>query len=76
MGGALIGGLVLIFLGVASYLSYYTNFNAGNWWALLLVALGAVLIVQDLYYIARGARRGGGIIGGLILVHHWIRAVC
>jgi hypothetical protein len=68
MGGALIGGVVLIFLGVASYLSYYGYFGTGRWWAFLLVGLGIVLIVQDMYYIAKGARRGGGIIGGLILV--------
>ncbi len=68
MGGALIGGLVLIFLGVASYLSYYGYFNGSRWWALLLVALGVLLIAMDLYYIAKGLRRGGGIIGGLILV--------
>jgi hypothetical protein len=68
MGGALIGGIVLIFFGVASYLSYYGYFGTGRWWALLLVALGVILIVADLYYLAKGARRGGGIIGGLILV--------
>ena len=69
MGGALVGGLVLIFLGVLSYLSYYTTYlNQTRWWALFIVALGVVLIAQDLYYAAKGARRGGGIIGGLILV--------
>ena len=68
MGGALIGGLVLIFLGLASYLSYYGYFNGTRWWALVLVALGILLIAMDLYYIAKGAKRGGGIIGGLILL--------
>ncbi len=67
MEGALIGGVLLIFLGVASYLSHYGYFGSGRWWALLLVALGIVLIAQDLYYIVKGARRGAGIIGGLIL---------
>lgn len=33
-----------------------------------MVALGIILIVSDLYYITKGARRGGGIIGGLILI--------
>jgi cation transport ATPase len=68
MGGALIGGLVLIFLGVASYLSFYPSFSGVRWWALVLMALGVLLIARDFYYIAKGSRRGGGIIGGLVLL--------
>jgi hypothetical protein len=68
MGGALIGGLVLIFLGLAFYLSYYGYFRSGRWWALILVALGIIIIIDDLYYFAKGARRGAGVIGGLILM--------
>jgi cation transport ATPase len=67
MAGALIAGLILIFLGVASYLSYYGRLSEGHWWAFLLFALGVFFIGRDLYYAAKGARVGGGIIGGLIL---------
>ncbi len=68
LGGALIGGLVLIFLGVVFFLAHYFSFSASNWWALIFVVLGFFLVVNDLYYIAKGARRGAGIIGGLILL--------
>lgn len=68
LSGAFTGGVILIVLGMAFYLSQLGYISATRWWAWFVVALGAVIIVQDLYYIGKGRRRGGGIIGGLVLL--------
>jgi len=66
--GALVGGLILIALGATFFASQYGYLGPSRWWALFIVLLGAIVMVQDLYYIGRGRKRGAGVIGGLVLM--------
>ena len=51
--GPLIGGLILIFLGVASFLSIYGYRIWEFGWAFLLIIIGAVVLLSALSRMAR-----------------------
>lgn len=47
--GPLIGGLILIFLGLMSYLTITTSFKWETAWAFFLVIIGVIIIVGVAY---------------------------
>jgi peptidoglycan/LPS O-acetylase OafA/YrhL len=69
MGGALVGGLVLIWLGIAVYLQQTGTFSSNDWSAYFLVGLGLILVADGLLRSMQGSRAFTGlIIGGAVLV--------
>ncbi len=55
--GPLIGGLVLIFLGLAFYLERTGAINAGYLWAFFLVIIGVIIILGAVYGSVMTSRR-------------------
>jgi uncharacterized membrane protein YvbJ len=53
----LIGGLVLIFIGVASYLEITRAYDSRVIWALFFVLIGVLIIVAAIYGYSMAARR-------------------
>jgi len=70
ISGAITGGLILIWLGVAFFLQENNYISSGNWWAYFLIGLGAIVILQGLlrYGMNRGSFIGSFIGGAVILV--------
>lgn len=67
MLGALVGGLILIWLGVTFFLEQNGYLRADIWWAYFLAGLGVILILQGLVIYSRGRTGLGPMIGGIIL---------
>jgi hypothetical protein len=68
--GAVIGGLILIWLGVSFYLAQRATFAWADWWAYFLSGLGVIIIVSGLVrYVDTGGRYPltGSLIGGGVL---------
>jgi len=66
--GPIIGGGILIWLGISFYLQQIGYFT-GNWWAVFIVGIGLILIVQGLLLYSRHKRPIiGPFIGGGVLV--------
>jgi len=66
--GPLIGGGILIWLGISFYLQQIGYFTS-NWWAVFIVGIGLILIVQGLLLYARNKRPNlGPFIGGSVLI--------
>lgn len=67
--GAIVGGLILVWLGVSLYLGQTNIIPGTNWWAYFLTGLGAILIVRG---IQRRTRTGqplvGMALGGVVLL--------
>lgn len=55
--GPLIGGLILIFVGLAAYLKIVLNINQGVVWAFFFVIIGIVIIVLAVYGAMMASRR-------------------
>jgi uncharacterized membrane protein YvbJ len=54
----LIGGLILIVVGAMAFFSIQYNFvNTALWWALLLLAIGVIIIVAALYFVMVARKR-------------------
>jgi len=62
--GALVGGLILIWLGTTFFLEQNNYLNGAVWWAYFLTGVGAILILQGIVLYARGRIGAGPIIGG------------
>lgn len=66
--GPLIGGAILIWLGLTFYLQQL-GYLGGNWWALFIVGIGIILILQGFLLYGRSHRPFfGPFIGGAILI--------
>ena len=66
--GPLIGGAILIWLGITFYLQQI-GYLTGNWWALFLVGVGIIIILQGVLIYSRHRRPFyGPFIGGGVLV--------
>jgi hypothetical protein len=66
--GPIIGGAILIWLGITFYLQEISVLSV-NWWALFLVGLGIILILQGFLIYSRNHRTFfGPFIGGGVLV--------
>jgi uncharacterized membrane protein YvbJ len=55
--GPLIGGLVLIFIGAASYLEIATTIDSKVIWAIFFVIIGVLIIAGAIYGYTRAAKR-------------------
>ena len=67
--GIVTGGLILIWLGISFYLAQTGYASWGNWFAVFLLGIGVIIILQGL--IRYGQGRGsftGSLIGGVILI--------
>jgi hypothetical protein len=69
VGGSLIGGLILLWLGVSFLLREYGYITSSNWWSWFLVGLGAILVLRGVWAVTQGGLRAGMgyFVGGLIL---------
>ncbi|MGB9659511.1 MAG: hypothetical protein ACPLY9_03175 [Nitrososphaerales archaeon] len=66
-----LGGLILIWLGVAFYMAQMNYISWAHWWAYFIFGLGIILIVQAGIRYATPAYKGsaiGSFIGGLVLI--------
>ena len=67
--GAITGGLILIWLGVIFFLQENNYISSGNWWAYLLMGIGAILILQGVLTYAMSRRSFiGSFIGGAVIL--------
>lgn len=71
-GGAWIGGLVLITIGVIFLVTNLTDFTLNNWWALFIL-IPAVSSLGNAFRVYRrderlGSEGRGSLIGGVILL--------
>jgi predicted nucleic acid-binding Zn ribbon protein len=55
--GPLIGGLILIFIGLSTYLEITGMLDTRTAWAFFLMAIGIVVIVGALYGVLTASRR-------------------
>ena len=62
--GALVGGLILIWLGTTFFLEQNGNLAPASWWAYFLSGVGAILILQGAVLYSRGRMGAGPIVGG------------
>jgi len=54
--GPIIGGLLLIFLGVIFFLTSAYRIRWENWWPLIIIAVGVIVLVAALTAVARSPR--------------------
>jgi len=62
--GALVGGLILIWLGATFFLEQNGYLNPTVWWAYFLSGVGAILILQGVVIYSRGRNGVGPVVGG------------
>ena len=62
--GALVGGLILIWLGTTFFLEQSGYLTGVDWWAYFLSGVGGILILQGVILYSRGRIGAGPIIGG------------
>jgi cation transport ATPase len=55
--GPLIGGVILLFIGMALYLRATTSYRVETLWALFFVLIGLLVIVGGIYGVIMAARR-------------------
>jgi hypothetical protein len=66
--GAIIGGLILIWLGVTFFLQENNYISSGNWWAYFLMGIGAIVILQGILSYTTSRRPFiGSFIGGAVI---------
>jgi hypothetical protein len=75
MLGAIVGGLVLIWLGVTFFLEQNGNLPSDIWWAYFIAGVGIILIVEGAYIYSRGHFGVGPMIGGAFLVFGGLSAI-
>jgi FtsH-binding integral membrane protein len=75
MLGALVGGLVLIWLGITFYLEQNGNLPSDIWWAYFVVGVGAILILEGAVIFTRGHYGLGPVIGGAFLIFAGMSAI-
>ncbi len=68
MLGALVGGLILIWLGITFYLEQNGYLASDIWWAYFIAGVGAILVVQGVVVYSRGHVGLGPLVGGAVLV--------
>jgi hypothetical protein len=68
MLGALIGGLILIWLGATFFLEQNGYLPTSDWWAYFVAGVGAILVLEGVVIYSEGRRGFGPVIGGAILL--------
>lgn len=69
--GAVVGGLVLIWLGISLYLVEVGYTTWSDWWPYLIIGIGVVLIAQAVLRYSTSQFKGsaiGPLIGGAVLI--------
>jgi len=69
--GALVGGLILIWLGISLYLVQARRIGWDEWWPYFLIGIGVILIVQATVRYSTVRYKGpaiGSLIGGAMLL--------
>jgi len=69
--GALVGGLILIWLGISFYLVQANYIGWNDWWPYLIIGIGVVLIAQAVIRYSTSRFKGaamGSLIGGAVLL--------
>ena len=66
--GAVVGGLILIWLGVTFFFQQNGYLPSDVWWAYFLSGIGVILILQGVVIYSRGHRGLGSMIGGAVLL--------
>jgi len=70
MWGAVMGGLIVLWLGVTFLLHQYEYFSANQWWSIFLIGLGIIIILRGLimYGQIKNWRASSGLmIGGAVV---------
>ena len=75
MLGAIVGGLVLIWLGVTFFLEQNGNLPSDIWWAYFVAGVGVILVIEGAYIYSRGHMGIGPMIGGALLIFAGLSAV-
>jgi hypothetical protein len=75
MLGAVVGGLVLIWLGVTFFFEQNGNLSSDIWWAYFILGVGAILILEGVVIYTRGHYGLGPIIGGAFLIFAGMSAI-
>jgi hypothetical protein len=75
MLGALVGGLVLIWLGITFFLEENGNLPSDIWWAYFIVGVGGILILEGAVIYARGHIGLGPVVGGAFLIFAGLSAI-
>ncbi len=75
MLGALVGGLVLIWLGITFFLEQNGNLPSDIWWAYFVLGVGAILIMEGAVIYTRGHYGLGPVIGGVFLIFAGVSAI-
>jgi hypothetical protein len=73
--GAMMGGLILIWLGLTFFLDQNGYLAHDIWWAYFLLGVGAILILQGVVLYSRGRVGLGPLIGGSIIVFVGLDAI-
>jgi len=68
MLGALVGGLILVWLGATFFLEQNGYLPTGDWWAYFIAGVGAILVLEGVVIYSEGRRGIGPVIGGAILI--------
>jgi hypothetical protein len=68
MLGAVVGGLVLIWLGITFFLQQNGDLPSDIWWAYFVLGVGAILILDGSIIYSRGHIGIGPVIGGALLL--------
>ena len=75
MLGAIVGGLVLIWLGTTFFLEQNGNLPSDIWWAYFIAGIGIILVVEGAYIYSRGHVGIGPIVGGAFLIFGGLSAI-
>ncbi len=73
--GAVVGGLVLIWLGTTFFLEENGYLPSDIWWAYFLTGVGVVLVLEGVVIYSRGRVGFGPIVGGAFLIFAGLSAI-
>jgi zinc ribbon protein len=68
ISGAVIGGLILVWLGISFYLQQIGTIPADRWWAYFIFGIGVLLVLRGVVQLSKGWTYSGSIVGGAILM--------
>lgn len=68
MLGAVVGGLILIWLGTTFFLEQNGYLASNIWWAYFIAGVGVILILQGVVVYSRGHWGLGPTVGGAVLI--------
>jgi FtsH-binding integral membrane protein len=75
MLGAVVAGLILIWLGTTYFLEQNGYLASDIWWAYFVSGVGIVLVLEGVVIYSRGHIGLGPVIGGAVLIFAGISAI-